>query len=360
MEFTGERVVPDKVEPDLFNEHLSRYFFARGFATSRRVLDLGCGTGYGSAILAEAAKSVVAIDISREAIAYAREKYSQPGIHYLVANCNQLPVGSGSQDLVVCFEVVEHLSEQERLLDEISRVLNRDGLLVISTPNRLYYTEERQEINPYHTHEFDHEEFLSYLRRCFEEVEICFQNHVSSIFLGNPEVYNELDAHVQSRDPNLKTVSNFFIAVCAKTAGHVPKYQNLLFVPSTANLLREKEQRIDELESRIHGLDENILRLQKEYDQQVEESTAWARKLEAELLEFQHRAASLEQELLERTAWAYRLNEQIAQLQKEFDERTEWALRLNSELALCQAKLERLKQSKLFRFSKVLGLVPKI
>jgi SAM-dependent methyltransferase len=335
MEFTGERVVPDKVEPDLFNEHLSRYFFARDFATSRRVLDLGCGTGYGSAI------------------AYAREKYSRPGIHYLVANCNQLPVGSGSQDLVVCFEVVEHLSEQERLLDEISRVLNPDGILVISTPNRLFYTEERQEINPYHTHEFDYQEFLSYLRRCFEEVEICFQNHVSSIFLGNPEVHNELDAHVQGLDPNLKTVSNFFLAVCAKTTGHLPKYHNLLFVPSTANLLREKELWIGQLESRIHGLDKNILRLQKEYDQQVEESAAWALKLETELHEFQDRTAFLEQELLEK-------NEHIVKLQKEFDERTEWALRLDKELGSCQAKLERLKQSKLFRFSKVLGLVPKI
>ena len=360
MEFTGERVVPGKVEPDLLNEHLSRYLFAAGFAASRKVLDLGCGTGYGSAILARAAKSVIAVDISREAIAFARENYTQPRIHFLVADCSQLPVSSGSLDLVVCFEVVEHLTEQQLLLEEISRVLKQDGILVISTPNRLYYTEERQEINPYHTHEFDHEEFSTYLRRCFEEVEICFQNHVSSIFLGDPELPKELNTHLEGRDPILKTTSNFFLAVCAKTAGHVPQYGNLLFVPSTANLLREKEEWIGELEARLKKLGKNILRLQKEYDQQVEGSTAWARKLEAELLEFQHRAASLEQELLERTAWAKRLDEGIAQLQKEFDERTEWALQLNKELALCQAKLERLKQSKLFRFSKALGLVPKI
>jgi len=360
MEFTGERVVPGKVEPDLFNEHLSRYFFARGFASSRRVLDLGCGTGYGTAILAEAAKNVIAVDISREAITYAMENYRRQGLDFLVADCIQLPIRSATQDLVVCFEVVEHLSEQHRLLDEISRVLKPDGLLLMSTPNRRYYTEERQEINPYHTHEFDHQEFSSYLRRCFEGVEICFQNHVSSIFLGNPEVHKGLNTHVEGRDPNSKTASNFFLAVCAKAAGLVPKFQNVLFVPSTANLLREKEVRIGELESHIHELNKKIIRLQEEYDQQVEGSTAWARKLEAELLEFQHRAASLEQELLERTAWAHRLNERIAQLQKEFDERTEWALRINQELTLCQAKLERLKQSKLFRFSKFLGLVPKI
>ncbi len=353
MEFTGERVVPGKVEPDLLNEHLSRYLFARGFAPSRRVLDLGCGTGYGSAILAESAKSVVAVDISRETIVYARENYTQPGINFLVANSTHLPVRSESLDLVVCFEVVEHLSEQGRVLDEISRVLKQDGLLLISTPNRLYYTEERQEVNPYHTHEFDHEEFSSYLKRCFEEVEICFQNQVSSIFLGNSEFSRALNTHIEKPDPNWKTTSNFFLAVCAKKAGHVPKYQNLLFLPSTANLLREKEEWISELESRLKGLDRRILRLQKEYDQQVEESTAQLTKCN--------------KEFLERTDWANRLSEDlrqrdehIIQLQREYDERTEWALRLNNELALCQAKLERLKQSKLYRFSKLLGLVPKI
>jgi len=353
MEFTGERVVPGKVEPDLLNEHLSRYLFARGFASSRQVLDLGCGTGYGSAILAESAMSVFAVDISRETIVYARENYAQPGIDFLVANCTQLPVRSESLDLVVCFEVVEHLSEQERLLDEISRVLKQDGLLVISTPNRLYYTEERQEINPYHTHEFDHEEFSSYLKRCFEEVEICFQNQVSSIFLGGPEPSRALNTHIERLDPKWKTTSNFFLAVCAKKAGRVPPYQNLLFLPSTANLLREKEEWIGELESRLKELDRRILTLQKEYDQQVEESTAQLTKCH--------------QEFLERTDWANRLSddlrqrdEQITQLQSEYDERTEWALRLNNELGLCQAKLERLKQSKLYRFSKVLGLVPKI
>ena len=127
----------------------------------------------------------------------------------------------------------------------------------------------------------------------------------------------------------------------------------MLFLPSTANLLREKEEWIGELESRLKELDRRILRLQKEYDQQVEESTAQLTKCN--------------KEFLERTDWANRLSddlrqrdEHITQLQREYDERTEWALRLNDELALCQAKLERLKQSKLYRFSKFLGLVPKI
>ena len=164
MEFTGERVVPGKVESDLLNEHLSRYYFASRFASSRSVLDLGCGSGYGSAILARSARYVIAVDISSEAISYARQSYPQPGIHYLIANCSRLPISTGSLDLVVCFEVVEHLNEQQQLLEETARVLKPDGLLVISTPNRLYYTEERRELNPYHTREFNFDEFSSYLR----------------------------------------------------------------------------------------------------------------------------------------------------------------------------------------------------
>jgi SAM-dependent methyltransferase len=370
MEFTGERVVPGKVEPDLFNEHLSRYYFASRFASSRRVLDLGCGSGYGSAVLAEFARYVIASDISSEAISYARQSYPHPTIHYLIANCSRLPISTGSLDLVICFEVVEHLHEQHELLEETARVLKPEGLLLISTPNRLYYTEERKELNPYHTREFSFDEFSSFLRQQYQEVEITFQNHVSSIFVGDPDILKATDARIENRDPDQKSTANFFLAVCSKTTGCLPKFGNLILLPSTANLLREKEHWIGALESRVKDLDKNILRLQKEYDDQTE----WCLKLDqqveervAELIKARERADSLEKELMDRTDWANRLSqelnqrdERIVQLQKEFDERTQWALQLDGDLAICQAKLEGLKQSKLYRFSKALGIVPKL
>src|SRR5579864_4749519 len=80
-EFTGERLVPDQVDVDLFNEHLARYAFAARLAHGKRVLDAGCGTGYGSAELAHTALAVTGADIAAEAIAFAREHYRLPNLH---------------------------------------------------------------------------------------------------------------------------------------------------------------------------------------------------------------------------------------------------------------------------------------
>ncbi|MCI0422439.1 MAG: class I SAM-dependent methyltransferase, partial [Acidobacteria bacterium] len=155
MEFTGERVVPGKVEPDLLNEHLSRYYFARPLVEHRFAVDLGCGTGYGAAVLAQSASKVLGLDVSEEAVKFARKHYGAPNLGFLISDCRQTPLGSQTVDVAVCFEVIEHLAEQDALLQEVQRVLRPDGLAVISTPNRVYYTEERKEVNPFHVHEFD-------------------------------------------------------------------------------------------------------------------------------------------------------------------------------------------------------------
>jgi ubiquinone/menaquinone biosynthesis C-methylase UbiE len=123
MEFTGERVVPGQVEPDLWNEHLCRYHFARPLVEGRYVLDVGCGTGYGAAALAASARKVLALDVSTETVAFARKNYPVPNLDFLVSDCRQIPLGEGTIDVAVCFEVIEHLSEQEALLEEVRRVL---------------------------------------------------------------------------------------------------------------------------------------------------------------------------------------------------------------------------------------------
>jgi len=355
MEFTGERVVPGKVEPDLWNEHLSRYYFAQPLMAHKYVLDLGCGTGYGSSVLASVARVAVGVDISEEAISFARQNYSAANLSFFVADCSRLSLASDSLDGIVCFEVIEHLEKQTSLLEESHRVLKADGLLMISTPNRVFYTEERNDLNPFHTHEFDFEEFASCLKNYFKKVEVYYQNHAYSIFIGDPRSSHPVSARLAETQESLESTSNFFVAICSKSEQNWPHPKSLVYLPSTGNLLREKEQRITQLESKIVQLDGRILNFQKEYD----ERTQWCLKLDRLIKNRDATILDLQNQLEGRTAWAHRLSQEITQkdaqilkLQKEYDERTEWALSLNE-------KLEKIKQSNVFRFSKALGLVPK-
>src|SRR5205085_1595172 len=107
-EFTGERVIPGEVDPDLLNEHVARYSFAARMAGGRRVLDAGCGSGYGSAELARHAREVVGIDVSQQAIDYALAHYPDPKIRFETASCSRVPASAESFDLVVAFEIIEH------------------------------------------------------------------------------------------------------------------------------------------------------------------------------------------------------------------------------------------------------------
>jgi 2-polyprenyl-3-methyl-5-hydroxy-6-metoxy-1,4-benzoquinol methylase len=172
MEFTGERVVPGKVGSDLFNEHLARYYFAQPLMDQRLVLDLGCGSGYGAAILARSARTVVGMDISNEAVDFARRNFAASNLGFFVGNCSCIALASASVDAVVCFEVIEQ----------------PDGFLIISTPNRIYYTEERKESNPFHVHEFNFAEFVAILEGTFEKVGVFYQNHCFAIFVGHPNL----------------------------------------------------------------------------------------------------------------------------------------------------------------------------
>src|SRR5262249_39483927 len=122
-EFTGERVIPGQVDADLLNEHLARYAFAARLSRRKRVLDAGCGSGYGSAGLARIAASVLGFDRSPEAIAFARAEYTAPNLRFEEGDCSALPVPDASIGLVVAFEVIEHLQDWRGFLRESRRAL---------------------------------------------------------------------------------------------------------------------------------------------------------------------------------------------------------------------------------------------
>jgi SAM-dependent methyltransferase len=163
---TGERMIPESTAFNTFWEHIYRYRFAARFARGKRILDIACGEGYGSAALLKAgAASLIGVDVSPEACEHARRKY---GVDARVGDAQNIPLPDDSVDLIVSFETIEHVPDPARFLDECVRVLAPGGVLVVSTPNRDSYGELMPgSSNPFHCSEMDLREFEGILRPRF-------------------------------------------------------------------------------------------------------------------------------------------------------------------------------------------------
>jgi SAM-dependent methyltransferase len=153
-------------------EHLARYWLAAGLASGLEVLDAGCGVGYGAEMIARAGASrVVGVDLAPEAIATASERVGEVA-DFQVGDLQDLPFAEGSFDLVVCFEVLEHLEDPEPAITALKGVLRDGGLLIVSSPNRGVYPPG----NPHHLHEFTVEELRDALTARFANVVLMRQH----------------------------------------------------------------------------------------------------------------------------------------------------------------------------------------
>lgn len=357
LEFTGERVVPDQVNPDLWSEHLARYAFARRYARGKRILDCGCGTGYGSAELAEVAAEVTGIDISNDAVEYARLNYARANTRYVTGSCLNLAFPAESFDLLVAFEVIEHVADFRRFLDQCARVLRPDGILLLSTPNKSYYAESRAETgpNPFHEHEFDAHEFDSELRRIFPHVALFLQNRVES-FAFTANSFESADSRVEG-DGGAAEHAHFFIALCSRAA--LPDSRSFIYVPRAANLLREREQHIRLLDHQLRRTQEWLAETQADRDrllkqyydhldafekqkQELEAHNRWAENLSHELDAARQRIGQLQRELAREQETAIQMaaayETKIRELETENAEKTKWAVDTDARLT---AEIER-------------------
>lgn len=153
LEFTGERFVPG-VKGEIWIEHWHRYHFATRWVPGKRVLDIACGEGYGSALLARTAREVVGVDVSEEAVAHAMRAYAGSGnLTFMHGSCTAIPLPDASVDVAVSFETLEHIAGQREFVDELARVLAPGGVLLLSCPNKLEYTDKRGFVNEFHVKE---------------------------------------------------------------------------------------------------------------------------------------------------------------------------------------------------------------
>lgn len=292
VEFTGERIVPGAVDDDLLHEHVSRYRFAGRFASGKRCLDAGCGMGYGTAILAATAASAVGVDVDLETVILAGENNRVPGLNFSLSDVRNLPFADRQFDLAVSFEVVEHLQDWQRFLEEIARVTAVEGIALVSTPNRNYYAESRggSGPNPFHVHEFDHSEFLDAVRGVFRHVHLIGQNVVPAISFFGDQTRSTLEAFRDSATASVAE-AQFYIAICSH--GPLPAPNHFVYVASSGNVLMERARHIQLLE------------------QEVQAKTQWLEKAKSELEALHRVHQQVELELKERSTWALRSTEDL-------------------------------------------------
>ena len=139
-------------------EYLHRYYHACKIAHGKVVLDIACGEGYGSAMLATKADKVIGVDISADVVKHARSRYKKRNLEYMVGSCTDIPLPDASIDMVVSFETIEHHDQHERMMKEVKRVMRPTGVLIISSPEKYNYSVEPGYNNSYHIKDlYEHE-----------------------------------------------------------------------------------------------------------------------------------------------------------------------------------------------------------
>jgi ubiquinone/menaquinone biosynthesis C-methylase UbiE len=258
----GERMIPEYHKGwMMYGEHLVRYEGVKSIVADKVVLDIACGTGYGSSILASSAKRVIGVDIDEDTVEYAKQKYGSSKISFLQGEATAIPLEDSSVDVIISFETVEHIKNYKKFLQEIKRVLKPKGLLAISTPNDKTYIED----NPFHQHEFIFSEFLTLLKNNFKNVQPYFQSAwlYSSLLeedLVNKEWQNSIKTiNTFADDPERAT---YFIMLSSD--GKLPRLEPIGGISRTWSEKDERymHKKIELTEQHVKNLENKITELE--------------------------------------------------------------------------------------------------
>jgi 2-polyprenyl-3-methyl-5-hydroxy-6-metoxy-1,4-benzoquinol methylase len=157
LPFTGERFTPECVR-EMAYEHWHRYAWVLPWVSGLDVLDVASGEGYGTALLAQRAHSVLGVDVDEASVVHAQQRYPLANGEFRHADALALPLDDQSVDAVVCFETIEHLSDHDGLMAEFKRVLKPHGWLALSSPDKASYSDQTGFDNPHHVKELYRDE----------------------------------------------------------------------------------------------------------------------------------------------------------------------------------------------------------
>ncbi len=376
-DFTGERFIPGQGGAQIAYEHWHRYRFALRWAGGKDVLDVAAGIGYGAAFLARAARRVWAVDLDAASMKYARKTYPVHNLLFLQGDAAKLPVGGGCADLVVAFELLEHVENQEGLVAELARAVRPDGVVLISTPNKSSYSEARNYRNPFHVRELCRDEFVALLERHFSSVQLVHQHvRAGSLIVNHDDPATGCEVSAEPLDGATPVEATYFLALCRAGVGLASMPAASAFLDTGDCLLREWEQRqlaavaeLDRLNRELEKLsewgrelsdtlairDQAILALQEEMKSEISRRDETIDNLRQEMI----------REIAARDESLVRVQAEMDSLRRAFDERGVWAQKLDQDIEARDAKIRRLqseltqiKDRRLYRLLRRLGLFP--
>lgn len=175
---TGERMVPgdfkSKEEYLMYLRHLFAYeFAATQIPKNSFVLEIGCGTGYGTKLLSRSAKRIIGLDVDKDTINYTSREYGLENCVFELYDGIKIPYPNNVFDTVVSFQALEHIQDDINIVSEIHRVLKKKGIFILTTPNRTYRLKPGQKpLNKFHVREYSFYELDNLLKNKFPNVRI--------------------------------------------------------------------------------------------------------------------------------------------------------------------------------------------
>lgn len=180
-----ERMIPEYHKGEqVYGEHIARYKALGDITKDKIVLDIASGSGYGTALIAKTARQVSGVDVSAEAVAYAQENYDGQNIEYKKGDGVKIPYPDGYFEIITSFETIEHIKDYKSFMSECKRVLKKDGLLLLSTPNSIEFAEG----NHFHLHEFEQYELLNLVKKYYKYIKPYYQTTWVSNLVGDEKM----------------------------------------------------------------------------------------------------------------------------------------------------------------------------
>ena len=314
MEFTGERFVPE-VHGAIELEHLHRYYLAKEVVQGKIVLDIASGEGYGSYILSKIANKVIGVDISEEAVTHAKNKYVSDNLDFLVGSCAAIPLPDNSVDVIVSFETIEHHTEHEKMMEEIKRILKIDGCLIISSPDKLEYSDKPNYSNPHHVKELYRDEFKDLLTKYFKYQHIYGQRIAYGSAIMSENAVSEI-ATYQLNDQFAKPycgIANAIYLIAITSDVHLPVLGSGLLEQSVDNseAVQAWKQKTADLHSQFDGIITKLSTEAVEFNLTLTEYNKKLSEKSSHLIEREQRLAELNHHLTDRDARVAELNHHL-------------------------------------------------